>query len=136
MFILDIHRAGADDQHDDAALFDRLIAIRNKYPALLARTTKQAGEIQSVFSKAACQVRSTAEQDSDALDLFQEYLAVFCEMVEKATPLAGEVLDNAKQAYERYLKTVVDHDPGVNGYKKLFGKQSGLVRALDIFFAH
>ena len=59
---------------------------------------------------------------------------VFSEMVEKATPLSGGALDNAKQVFEGYLKTVVEHDPGVKGYKMLFGKEEGVTRALDIFF--
>jgi hypothetical protein len=29
---------------------------------------------------------------------------------------------------------VIDHDPGVKGYKMLFGKEGGVKRALDIFF--
>jgi hypothetical protein len=29
---------------------------------------------------------------------------------------------------------VVDHDPGVKGYKVLFGEKSGVQRALNIFF--
>jgi hypothetical protein len=55
-------------------------------------------------------------------------------MVEKATPLSGDALDNAKQDFERYLETLVDHDPGFKGYKILFGKESGVTRALDIYF--
>lgn len=52
----------------------------------------------------------------------------------KATPLSGDALDQARQAFEGYLKTVVDHDPGVKSYKMLFGKEAGVTRALDIFF--
>jgi hypothetical protein len=55
-------------------------------------------------------------------------------MVEKALPLSGEQLDQAQKAFEGYLKTVVDHDPGVKGYKMLFGKEGGVQRALNIFF--
>jgi len=134
MFIVDIHRTGGSKGHDDSALFDRLIKIRERYPALLEKTAKQKGEIQSVFSQAACQVKITEEQDQQALSLFREYLEVFSEMVEKATPLSGEALDQARQAFEGYLKTVVDHDPGVKGYKMLFGKEGGVTRALNIFF--
>jgi hypothetical protein len=134
MFILDIHRTGEIKGHDDSALFDRLIKIREQYPALLKNKTTPGGEIQSVFSKAACQVKITEAQDEQALSLFREYLEVFSEMVENATPLSGDALDKANQAFEGYLKTVVDHDPGVKGYKILFGKKGGVTRALNIFF--
>ena len=55
-------------------------------------------------------------------------------MVEKATPLSGNTLNQVKQTFERYLKTLVDHDPGVKGYKMLFRKEGGVTRAFDIFF--
>lgn len=134
MFMLDIQRTGESKGHDDSELTDRLIKIRDRYPALLEKKTKLNDEIQSTLSKAACQVRITEERDAQALDLFSEYLEIFAEMVEKATPLSGNVLDQARQAFEGYLKTMVDHDPGVKGYKMLFGKEGGFTRALDIFF--
>lgn len=135
MFMVDIHRTGQSTGHDDSALFERLIRIRDRYPDLLAKKSTLGGEIQSVFSKAACQVKNITEgMDEQAIGLFREYLGVFSEMVEKATPLSGGALDNAKQVFEGYLKTVVEHDPGVKGYKMLFGKEEGVTRALDIFF--
>ena len=134
MFLVDIHRTGESTGHDDSALFDRLIKIRGRYPDLLKNKKTQQGEIQSVFSKAVCQVKIREDLDEQALSMFREYLGVFSEMVEKSTPLSGEALDKAKHAFEGYLKTVVDHDPGVKGYKMLFGKEGGVTRALNIFF--
>jgi len=134
MFLVDIHRTGESTGHDDSALFDKLIKIRGRYPDLLKNKKTQQGEIQSVFSKAVCQVKIREDLDEQAINIFREYLGVFSEMVEKSTPLSGEALDKAKHAFEGYLKTVVDHDPGVKGYKMLFGKEGGVTRALDIFF--
>jgi len=134
MFMVDIQGAGENTGRDDSALFDRLIKIRERYPDLLKNKTALGGEIQSVLSKAACQVKITEDQDEQALSIFREYLEVFLEMVEKATPLSGNTLDQSKQAFERYLKTLVDHDPGFKGYKMLFGKEGGVTRALDILF--
>jgi len=134
MFMLDIHRTGESKGHDDSELFDKLIKIRDRYPDLFEKQTKLNSEIQSVLSKAACQVKITEDKDEQALNLFREYLEVFSEMVQNATPLAGNALDQARHAFEGYLKTVVDHDPGVKGYKMLFGKEGGVTRALDIFF--
>lgn len=134
MFMVDIHRAGESTGHDDSALFDKLIKIRGRYPDLLKNKKTQQGEIQSVFSKAVCQVKIREDLDEQAISIFREYLGVFSEMVEKSTPLSGEALDKAKHAFEGYLKTVVDHDPGIKGYKMLFGEKGGVTRALDIFF--
>jgi len=134
MFLVDIHRTGESTGHDDSALFYRLTKIRDRYPDLLKNKKTQQGEIQSVFSKAVCQVKIRENLDEQALSIFREYLGVFSEMVEKSTPLSGEALDKAKHAFEGYLKTVVDHDPGIKGYKMLFGEKGGVTRALDIFF--
>jgi hypothetical protein len=134
MVMFDIHRAGDEGQRDDNALFDRMIQIRDRYPALLQKTGSVQGEIQSVFSRASLQARITEAQDDDATGIFREYLNVFLDLTQKTTPLAGEQLERAKKGFEKYLQTVVDHDPGVKGYKVLFGKESGVTRALDIFF--
>ena len=75
-----------------------------------------------------------SRQEEQALFIFREYLTVFSEMVEKATPLSKDALDQAKQAFERYLETLVDHDPGFKGYRILFGKKGGEARAFDIMF--
>jgi len=134
MVMIDIHRAGDEGQHDDNALFDRMIQIRDRYPALLKKSGAVQGEIQSVFSRAAVQSRITEAQDDDARGIFREYLNVFLDLTQKSTPLTGGSLERANNGFEKYLKTVVDHDPGVKGYKVLFGKESGVTRALDIFF--
>lgn len=135
IFMIDIQGKGESTGHDDSALFDRLIKIRERYPDLLKKKTAfGGGEIQSVLSKAACEIKITEDLDDQALSLFREYFDVFLEMVEKATPLSGDALDKAKQAFEGYLKTLVDHDPGFKGYKMLFGKEGGVTRAFDIYF--
>jgi hypothetical protein len=134
MFMLDIHRTGESTGHDDSALFDRLIKIRDTYPDLLKTQKKLEGEIQNVFSRAICQVKINQALDDQALSIFREYLGVFMELVEQARPLAGEELEKAKRSFEEYLKTVIDHDPGFKGYKMLFGEKNGVSRALNIFF--
>lgn len=134
MFIADIHRAGGEGFHDDTDLFNQMIRIRSRYPSLTQKSETVKGEIQSVFSPAAVQARITETQDEDALGVFREYLNLFLGLTQNATPLSGAALDQAKANFEKYLQTVVDHDPGVKGYKMLFGKESGVIRALDIFF--
>ena len=56
------------------------------------------------------------------------------EIVENATPLSGGALDRVKQAYDRYLETIIEHDPGVGGFKMLFGEKGGVERSLNMHF--
>jgi hypothetical protein len=133
MMIADIHRTGKT-HHDDSELFEKMIAIRDRYPDVTQYTQKQKGQIQKVFSRASCQVTIPPELDERALSIFKEYLALFCELVENARPVSGEVLDRSKQAFEDYLKTLVDHDPGVRIWMLLFGKKGGLERSMDMHF--
>jgi hypothetical protein len=135
MFLLDVHRAGGGERPDDAWFFNALVKIRGQYPHLMRNATALKGKIQSVFSRAVCLVNITEDEDPYALNLFKEYFAVYLEMVEKASPLTGGTLVQARTAYEEYLATIVEHDPGVRMYKLLFGKKGGEARALDIFFA-
>ena len=135
IFMVDVQGKGASTGHDDSALFDKLIKIRERYPDLLKNKTAFGGDkIKSVLSKAVCEVKITEDEDEQALSIFRQYLEAYCEMVEKATPLSGNALDKAKQDFESYLKTLIDHDPGFKGYKLLFGKEGGVARALDILF--
>jgi hypothetical protein len=133
MVIVDIHRTGKT-HHDDSAIFKQMLAIRDRYPDLNNCAIKQKGEIQEVFSKAACQVKITEELEDQAISLFKEYLNLFCDIVEKATPVSGEELAKTQQVFEDYLKTLVDHDPGVGVWKMLFGKQGGIERSMNMHF--
>jgi hypothetical protein len=132
--MVDVQGRGRNIERDYASLLDSLIKIRERYPSLLEKPVKQLGEIQNVFSRAACQVKITEDKDEQALSLFREYLELFLDMVGKAAPLSGEALDRARQSSEEYLEKVLDHDPGVTAYKTLFGKEGGVARALDTFF--
>ena len=135
IFMVDVQGKGESTGHDDSALYDKLIQIRERYPDLLKKKTVFGGnKIKSVLFKAVCEVKITEDEDEQASNIFRQYLEVYCEMVEKATPLSGDALDKAKQDFESYLKTLIDHDPGFKGYKLLFGKEGGVTRALDILF--
>jgi len=134
IFLVDINKTEINTGYDNSTLFDRLIKIKERYPALLEKAKKPRSAIASVLSRAACLVNITEDEEEQALLIFREYLEVFCGMVERATPLSKDALDQAKQAFEIYLATLVDHDPGFQGYKMLFGKKGGETRALDLFF--
>ena len=134
IFMVDIQGTGKSAGCDESALFEKLINIRDRYPGLLEKKMKIKGEIQNVFSKAACQVKTKENQDAQALSIFSEYFDVFLEMVDKATPLSGAGLDLARQTSEEYSYRVLNHDPGVKTFKVFFGKEGGMERVHDIFF--
>ena len=75
------------------------------------------------------------ELDGRAESIFIEYLNLFCEMVEKAEPVSGDELKKTEAVFEEYLKTLVDHDPGVGIWKMLFGEKGGIERSMDMHFA-
>jgi hypothetical protein len=134
MLIVDIHRTGKT-HHDDSALFEKMKKIRDQYPDLTKHTKKQKEDIQAVFSEASCQVILTPELEGRAESIFKEYLTLFCEMVKDAQPVSGEELKKTEAVFEDYLKTLVDHDPGVGIWKVLFGEKGGIERSMDMHFA-
>ncbi|MCX8044103.1 MAG: phytochromobilin:ferredoxin oxidoreductase [Desulfobacterota bacterium] len=134
MFLVDAHRTGGAGIKDYTPFFDRLIAIRDQFPDLM-RFSKVTGKgIQSVFSKAVCQVTIPPEMDGRALELFSRYCVAYIDLIDAAEPLAGDDLKKIRSEFEAYLKTVIDHDPGMKGNIILFGKKGGIERALDIFY--
>jgi hypothetical protein len=135
IFFLDVQRRGGYDRNDDTALYSRLIAIKEKYPDLLAKPQKMGREIDKTFSQAACYVEISRDQDEQALTLFHEYLDVFLELVQHTQSLTGDLLEQAHRDYDAYTKTVVDHDPAAKIYRILFGKKGGVERVLELFFA-
>ncbi len=133
MLIADIHRAGKT-HHDDSQMFEQMLAIRNRYPELLKYEKKTKGRVQNIFSPAACQVTFPPELDDQAAEIYIEYLRLFCDMVDAAEPKSGEELKKNQAVFDEYLKTIVDHDPGLNVWKVLFGKKGGIERSLDMHY--
>ncbi len=134
IFIVDAHKGGAggEKQYDD--FFDRLLEIRGRYPELMKYEKIAAKGISSVNSKAACQVRIPCELDGQAISIFSEYFSAYLELLKTAEPLTGSALEKINASFNAYLKTVVDHDPGVKGNIIFFGRKEGIERALDIFY--
>ena len=133
MLIVDIHRTGKT-HHDDSGLFDRMLAIRNRYPELMKHEKKQTSQVQEVFSPASCQVSIPAELDEQAGDIYIEYLNLFCDLVDGTEAKSGEELQKTRAVFDDYLKTLVDHDPGVKIWKMLFGEKGGIERSFDMHF--
>ncbi|MEI6125531.1 MAG: hypothetical protein WCQ99_03160, partial [Pseudomonadota bacterium] len=134
MFLVDAHTAGKGSGNEHADFFEGLLKIRGKYADLLKYQKVTGKGIQSVFSKAVCQVTIPGNMDERALQIFREYLNAYVALVDKARPLSGVALAALRKEFESYLKTVVDHDPGVKGNIMFFGRQGGVERALDIFY--
>jgi hypothetical protein len=133
MLIVDIHRTGKT-HHDDGDLFYRMLSIRNRYPELMGYEKKQKGKVQDVFSPAVCQVVFPPELDQQAALIYMEYLNLFCDLIDAAQPKTGDDLRKTRGAFEEYLQTLVDHDPGVKIWQVLFGKKGGVERSFDMHF--
>lgn len=133
MLLVDIHRTGKT-HHDDSILFERMIAIRERYPELLQYEKKTGGKVQAVFSPGACQVTIPRELDNQAAAIYMEYLKLFCDMVDEAEPQSGDALAQTRAVFDAYLETIVDHDPGLKVWKMLFGKKGGVERSYDMHF--
>ncbi|MCP4714890.1 MAG: hypothetical protein GY868_07225 [Deltaproteobacteria bacterium] len=136
IIVLDIHETGDDHaEREQTPFYDDLVNIRAGYSDVLACAVKSGGgAIQSVNSKAACRVKVPRALDERALDLVARYTAAYAGLVNDAVPLAGGQREAAARAFAEYLKTVVEHDPGVKANVVFFGKQEGLARAMDMFF--
>ena len=133
VFVLDIHGVGSNP-HSAPLLLARLLSIRSSYPDLLTFQKKAGGGIESIHSEAACRMKIGQDMEGQALKLFQEYLAAYLDLAAHQKPLGDEALVAAQAEFDTYLKTVINHDPGVKGNIMFFGRQGGLERALDIFY--
>jgi hypothetical protein len=87
------------------------------------------------MSKAHCYVEVPPELDGQAVSLFNEYLDLFLALVDAATPVAAEDQTKAREDFEAYHQTVINHDPAVKLYSVLFGRTGGIERVNDLFFA-
>ena len=90
--------------------------------------------MQEVFSPASCQVTIPPELDAQASDVYIDYLNLFCDLVDQTEPKSGEELSKTQAVFDDYLKTLVDHDPGVKIWKMLFGEKGGIERSFDMHF--
>ena len=52
----------------------------------------------------------------------------------KSRPVSGDELKKTQEVFEDYLKTLVEHDPGVGIWKVLFGNKGGVERSMDMHF--
>jgi len=136
LVVIDVHRTGdVAELEKDKAFFDGLMDIRSRYDDLLRFQKQAKGSVANlVQSRATCRLSLTAEHEERALALVKEYLDAFAKYVVKSQPLSGKELESVKSDFERYLQSVVEHDPGVKGNKVLFGEKEGIERAMEIFY--
>lgn len=134
-FLVDIHPTVRQERWSALQVEERMIAIRERYPALTVKPLTLKGKINDIMSKAHCYVEVPPELDGQALSLFNEYLRLFLALVDSAAPVAAEDQTKAREDFEAYHQTVINHDPAVKLYSVLFGKTGGIERVNDLFFA-
>jgi hypothetical protein len=134
IYVVDAHKSGAGGERPYDEFFARLQEVRSRYPELIKHHKESKEGIASVQSEAACRLKIPRELDQQAAALFSEYFATYLELINSSEPTNGLVRAKLQTAFDKYLETVVDHDPGVKGNIMFFGKKEGLERALDIFY--
>ena len=134
VFVIDAHKSGAGGEQQHAAFFDRLMEISKRYPELTRLHKASRDGIASLQSKAAVRVTIPRALDEQAAGIFSEYFSAYLDLVKSAEPATGLARAKLQASFDKYLETVVDHDPGVKGNIMFFGKKEGLERALDMFY--
>ncbi len=134
-FLVDIHPTVRQERWNALNIEARLLDIKRRYPDLLKKPLTLQGKINDIMSKAHCYVAIPPEQEVQALSLFNDYLGVFLELVDTATPVSPVEHKMSQEDVEVYHQTVLNHDPAVKLYTMLFGKSGGIERVNDLFFA-
>ena len=134
VFVVDAHASGAGGETQHTDFFDRLMRIRGRYPELTRLQKPSKAGIASLQSKAAVRVTIPRALEDQAAALFSEYFAAYLDLVNSAEAVTGLTRAKLQSSFDKYLETVVDHDPGVKGNIMFFGKKEGLERALDIYY--
>ena len=134
-FLVDIHPTVRQERWSALNIEEGLLAIRSRYPELLTKPLTLKGTINDIMSKAHCYVEVPPELDGQALSLFNAYLHLFLALVDAAVPVPPDEQQKARDDFEAYHQTVINHDPAVKLYSVLFGRPGGIERVNDLFFA-
>ena len=136
ILVLDVHRTGdMAELEQDKPLFDKLSEIKSSYDDLLAFEMAAKGGLEKIVqSRAMCRLKIGASQEPRAAALIKEYIDAYGGAVLDSPKLSGDALARAREDFNVYLETVVEHDPGVKGNKIFFGKKEGVKRALEMFY--
>jgi len=134
-FLVDIHTTVRQERWQSLQIEEKMQAIRNRYPDLCRHPLTLQGKINDIMSAAHVYVRILPEQDAAAISLFNDYLDLYLDLVD-AHPTGTDNNNRlAAEDFDHYYKTVIIHDPAVKLYSMLFGKNGGLERVNDLFFA-
>ena len=134
VLIIDAHPGGAGGEKRYDWFYDSLLSIRARYPELLRFQKTATSGIAALNSPAAVRVTIPRELDDQANAVFSDYFAAYLDLVKAAEPVSGIARAKLQTSFDAYLKTVVDHDPGVKGNIMFFGKKEGVERALDMYY--
>jgi len=134
VLVIDAHASGAGGEKRYDRFYDSLLEIRGRYPELLRFQKAASGGLATLQSPAAVRATIPRALDDQANAVFAEYFAAYLDLVKTAEPVSGIARAKLQTSFDEYLKTVVDHDPGVKGNIMFFGKKEGVARALDIYY--
>lgn len=134
VFVVDAHKSGAGGERQYDEFFARLMEIRSRYPELTSLQKQSKSVISSLQSEAAVRITMPRSLEDRASALFSEYFQAYLDLVNSAEAANGLVRAKLQASFDKYLETVIDHDPGVKGNIMFFGKKEGLERALDIYY--
>jgi hypothetical protein len=134
ILVIDAHASGAGGEKHHDLFYHGLVKIRARYPDLLRFQKTASGGLAALQSPAAVRVTIPREFDDQANALFSDYFAAYLDLVKAAKPVSGLARAKLQASFDAYLKTVVDHDPGVKGNIMFFGKKEGVERALDMYY--
>jgi len=134
-FLVDIHPTVRVERWEELGVEKRMLDIKARYGELFSQPLTLKGKINDIMSKAHCYLQVPLERDALALGLFNEYLDIFLELIDRTAPVAAEERKKAAADFENYHQTIINHDPAVKLYSLLFGKQGGIERVNDLFFA-
>jgi len=134
VLVIDAHAGGSGGEKRHDTFYDRLIEARTHYPELMRFQKPASPGIASLQSPAAVRVTIPRDLDPLAAGIFNRYFEAYLDLVNAAGPVTGIARAKLQASFDAYLKTVVDHDPGVKGNILFFGKKEGLERALDMYY--
>ncbi len=134
ILVIDAHASGAGGEKHYDPFYDSLLEIRQRYPELMKFQKAASSGIAALQSRAAVRVTIPRELDDQANAVFMDYFAAYLNLINAAEPASGIARAKLQASFDEYLKTVIDHDPGVKGNIMFFGKKEGVARALDIYY--
>lgn len=133
-FLVDIHTTVRQKRWQELCIEEKMLEIKSRYPGFCSRSLTLPGRINEIMSKGCIYVQVPPESDDQALEIFNEYLNLYLDLVDTVQP-STKVNACAEEDARWYHNLILQHDPAVKLYSMLFGKKGGTDRVNDLFFA-